>query len=111
MGATPAAYAFAAARCRNGRGFNHAFPAEARRPDAIRALSARGERDAGLYLRRSCEDSAAAFRRMEEDLRSDLAGRRGERAQSAARPALVQSALRAEDDRGGSTPRCFRQAA
>src|SRR3954449_1060382 len=103
MGAAAAAYAVASARDRNGRESTHPLSAEARGPDAICAFPAGRERDAGLHFRRSGEDIAAAFRRVEENLRGDTAGGRGECAQSAARAALVQSSLRAEDDRDGTT--------
>ena len=66
---------------------------------------------ADLPLRRGRENAAPAFRRLEENLRSDFAGIGRKRAEPAARAAVVQSALRAKNDRDRAAAGGLRQTA
>src|SRR5205085_6720739 len=99
------------ARDRNGRGPPHSFPTPLRRPHGVRRVPARRERKSRVSLRRGGENFSAPFWRLEKNLRSDPTGIECERAQPAARAPLVQSPLRAKDDRDRSATRGLRQAA
>src|ERR1043166_7344151 len=97
-------------RDRNRGGSPDSFSAPLRGSDDVRRISPRRERNTDSPLWRSRDHTAAPLW-PEEDFRSDAGGIELERAQPAARAALVQPSLRPEDDRDRAAPGRLRQAA
>src|SRR5580700_2119510 len=94
---------------RESGGFAHALSAALRRSASISGISARRKRPANLFVWRSNQDTVAAFRRLEKNLRSNHSRIECERLKSATRLSLVQFALRAKNDRDRTATRRFRQ--
>ena len=108
----PRVDAAAPARHRDGGESAHAFSAAARRPDASSPDFPRDESETPICIcGEVTKTSLRRFGGWKKIFEATLAGSERERAQPAAHVALVQSALRAEDDRDRSATGCFRQAA
>src|SRR6266487_4191573 len=94
------AVARAAAAWPRDRGrFADALSAALRRSTSVPGISARGKRHADLLVRRGNENANPSVRWLEKNLRSDAAGGELQCFESATHAALVQFALRAENDR------------